>query len=371
MEQLKLGVFGCGDFLRLMIAELKGSQRLGALKLYDPDRSRAEHYAQVFGATVAAKPEALFGDPELNTVALFVPPWLRKELWVQAAKAGKHILATKPMSSSLAECREMQQAATAAKVQSAVIYNRTKDAAVIALRGLFDSGAVGRLALFRQDWLHHYPSWNKWALDPTKNGGPFMDAMIHNLNIARHLMGSPLTRATLFSDKLAHPEFKGPDTEMLKADFASGGAAALFITWAADLEVYSEAGNYREHYNYQYMVTDQGWYVTFGHLNDRSGSFALHSNPLLSVRAPTDSGSMAASPDGRPVIIAKRGNETRHFPINAVKENIFDSFAAAAFDGQPLGVGLVSPQEALEDIGIIRATEAAVGAPVSFPDGRV
>jgi predicted dehydrogenase len=89
-----------------------------------------------------------------------------------------------------------------------------------------------------------------------------MDAMIHNLNIARYFMDRPMRAATWFSDTLAHPDLPCPDTECLKVDFEEGGVAHLFITWAADLAVHSTEGNYREHIDLLYLVTDEGWHIT-------------------------------------------------------------------------------------------------------------
>ncbi len=86
--------------------------------------------------------------------------------------------------------------------------------------------------------------------------------MIHNLNLSRYLMGRPVTGATFFSEKLAHPNLTCADTEALKLQFAGNGSALLFITWAADLAVFSTDGNDREHIDIFYLVTDQGWRIT-------------------------------------------------------------------------------------------------------------
>jgi hypothetical protein len=83
-------------------------------------------------------------------------------------------------------------------------------------------------------YLHHDPQWNTWALDRDKNGGPFMDAMVHNLNIARYLMGRPMTACTFFSDSHAH-QLPCADTEAMKCDFADNGAT-LFDAFAAAVQ---------------------------------------------------------------------------------------------------------------------------------------
>jgi len=230
---LNLAIFGCGDFLRWQAGDLKASKRTTVAALYDPDRVRAEKWAKELGGRVLATPEEAFADPTINAVALFVPPQVRRGLVEQAAAAGKAIIATKPLASDEAECAAIAKAT--AQIPFGVIYSRSGNAAVEALKDLFDGGTLGRLALYKQDWIHHYPQWNSWATDPQANGGPFLDAMVHNLNAARYLMGRVAVRGTLFADTHSHPELACKDTEFLKLDFVGGGSAHLFITWAADL----------------------------------------------------------------------------------------------------------------------------------------
>lgn len=83
----------------------------------------------------------------------------------------------------------MTEAVEQAGVRCGVIYRRTNNPVIEAYKEIFSGGEFGKLALYKQDWLHHYPTWNRWATAPQKNGGPFMDAMLHNLNAARYLMG--------------------------------------------------------------------------------------------------------------------------------------------------------------------------------------
>lgn len=321
---MQMGILGCGDFLRWMAPGIKSSQNVAVKWLFDPARERAGHYAAELGGQVAESAAAIFADPEVDIVCLFVPPWLRMDLWVQAVQAGKHILATKPLAANSADCERIT--ALGEKTRAGVLYGRSGDGWPVTLKNLLDSGEIGRLALYRQDWLHHYPQWNTWALDPAKNGGPFMDAMIHNLNLARYLMGRPVTAAALYSEKLAHPDLTCADTETLKLAFA-GGSALLFITWAADLAVYSTDGNNREHIDIFYLVTDQGWRIT------------------------KEWGENGAR------IAASRGGEQRTWPAASLGGSVFDRFAAAVQLGSALPADIVSVEMAAEDIRLLRSLE--------------
>ena len=330
---LKLGVLGCGDFLRWMSDELRGSSRAQIKSLYDPELARAQKFAQELGGEAVATDDEIFNDPEIDAVLLFVPPWIRRGLIERAIATGKHILTTKPLAATVEDAAAIVRAIESSAIHCGVIYRRTGDATFETLRDIFDSGEVGNLALFKQDWLHHYPTWNAWATDPARNGGPFMDAMIHNQNIARYLMNRPATAVTYFSDNHAQ-SLKCRDTEFMKLDFENNGSAHLFITWAADLEVMSNDSNDREHIDINYLITDAGWHLTVKH------------------------GTVTASKDG----------QKKQWPLKKLSQTRFDAFAETVFDGVPLRRDTPSVREAYEDIKLIRDAETHLGvcAPVDL-----
>jgi predicted dehydrogenase len=320
----QIAIFGCGDFLRWQADDLKNSKNIRVAVVYDPDPVRASKWAAEFGASVADSQEAVFADPSIDMVALFVPPWIRKSQFVAAAKAGKHVLCTKPLGSTTADCEEMIAAAKEYGIRAGVIYGRTGDAFVETVKDVLEGGRFGKLALYRQDWLHAYPKWNTWATDPEKNGGPFMDAMIHNLNTASYLMGCPVVKHTFFSDNLAHPDLKCADTESMVVHYAEGGVAHLFITWAADLATHSTEGNDREHIDLFYLVTDQGWRLT--KIEEEEGPCIL-----------------SASKEGR--------NE--NIPCKVLESTVYDAFGAYV-DGAAFPRDLAPLDAAAEDLTLVR-----------------
>lgn len=325
MSKKNIAIFGCGDFLRWQTNDLKKSSLVRVAALYDPDTARAAKYAAEFGANVVTDPDKIFADASIDIVALFVPPWVRIKLFLKAAQAGKHVIATKPFGSTVAECDEMAAAAREGGIRAGILYGRSSDSFVEAAKDLFLDGRLGKLALYKQDWIHAYPQWNSWATDPEKNGGPFMDAMIHNLNAACYLFGKEVTESSFFSDRLSHPEMKCADTEAMILRYKDGGVANLFITWAADLATHSREGNDREHIDLFYMVTDKGYRLT-----KQWGA-------------------------NGPEIVASREGRTEHIPCPPLATTTYDAFAAH-LDGAPFPRSLVSIQDATRDIALVRRT---------------
>lgn len=328
----KMGIIGCGDYLRWQAGEIKSTAGLAVKYLTDPRREQAVKYAAELGGSVVDDAAIIFNDPEIDLVALFVPPWIRRDLLVRAAQQGKHIFTTKPLGATVEECQAMVTAVRKAGVLCGLGYNRTANPLIETYKDIFADPEIGRLALYRQDWIHHYPEWNTWALDPSKNGGPFMDAMIHNQNIARYLMGRPMKAVTFSSERHAHPSLSCADTECMKLDFEDHGSAYLFITWAADLAVHSKQGNDREHVDLGYLVSEKGWRLTHAWVQEGQK------------------------------ITASRNGITREWLVKPLAKGAYGQFIDAIQTGTALPRDIPNIQEALEDIMLIRLAESKPGS---------
>ena len=221
----------------------------------------------------------------------------------------------------------MKKMAEQSSSSVAILYGRTGDPVVEALKDLLEEGRFGKLALYKQDWIHAYPQWNKWATDPEKNGGPFMDAMIHNLNLSNYLMDRPIENATFFSQNLSHPDLPCADTESMVVTYKENGMANLFITWAADLATYSTQGNDREHIDLFYLVTDQGWRITREDIDDV------------------------------PYIKASREGKEELIDVKNGEASAYDQFADAVEQGNPIPRTFADLDQAVNDITLLRTLE--------------
>lgn len=259
-KQLKAGLIGCGDYLRWEIEDLNSTTYCTVKYTYDLDYSKSRRIAELINASPVDSEDSIFKDPEIDIVLIFTPPWIRKELFKKAVENNKHIVTTKPFGSNYQDGRELYEI-VANKVNCAVFYGRSGNAGVAQLKKIFKSGEIGKLSIYKEDWFHHYPLWNDWATDPEKNGGPFMDAMVHNLNKCRFLIDDEIKKISFNSENHSQ-SLKCNDTESMKIDFKKGASAYLFITWAAELEVFDPGGNDREHIGILHLITDKGWYVT-------------------------------------------------------------------------------------------------------------
>jgi len=335
MKVYGLGILGCGDFTRIQSPGLLKSRRVRVAALYDPNEAAARATAERLGGEVAGSAEALIGDPSVEIVVVYTPPFTHRELVEMAVAAGKRVITTKPLAPNVPDARATAEATKDGRCL--VVYKRTGYAQHHALKKLFASGEVGSLALYRHDWVHHYPYWYPWALDPEKNGGPLVDAMIHNLNATRDLAGE-VRAVTYHGYSLTHPDWKVRDTELLVVDFAGGATAHLFITWAADLAIYDPKANDRERIDVQYMVGSKGHLVRF------------------------------ETRDGRPVLSATRDGLVSIWPVEPLPETLYDRYVEDLEQDRPVEC---SAQDACRDIEILHAALASPGHRVDLGDARI
>src|SRR3954447_4538098 len=96
-------------------------------------------------------------NPEIGLVDIGTPNHVHKEMALAALEAGKHVACEKPLAGTLADAREMRDAAKRArKSKTFVWYNYRRVPAVALAHQLVKDGKLGRIyhvrAFYLQDW---------------------------------------------------------------------------------------------------------------------------------------------------------------------------------------------------------------------------
>lgn len=136
----------------------------------------------------------LVADPDVEVVSVTAPNALHRELGVAVAEAGKHLWIEKPVGLSVDDARAVADAAAAAGVQATVGFNYRVVPAVVQLRELVASGAIGTPTHANVHLLTDYAAhplglltW-RYSLD---NGGHGVlgDLASHAVDLARATLG--------------------------------------------------------------------------------------------------------------------------------------------------------------------------------------
>lgn len=137
---------------------------------------------------------ALVAREDIDLIDINAPSDVHKAIAIEAAKNGKHIFCEKPLALTLADAREMLQAAESAGVKHMIGFNYRFLPAVQLAHQLIQSGRLGKIYHFRawflQDWIVDPEFPLVWRLQKDVAGsGALGDLGAHLIDMARFLIG--------------------------------------------------------------------------------------------------------------------------------------------------------------------------------------
>ncbi|WP_427174779.1 Gfo/Idh/MocA family protein [Arthrobacter sp. 92] len=146
----------------------------------------------------------VIGRDDVDIVDICAPGWLHAEIAIAALQAGKHVLAEKPLSNTLAESEAMVSAAQVARelgVQSMIGFNYRRVPALAYARQLIAAGRLGTVlqvrASYLQDWLSDRSAPMSWRLrKETAGSGALGDIASHAIDQVQYLLSDTVTEAS-------------------------------------------------------------------------------------------------------------------------------------------------------------------------------
>ena len=137
--------------------------------------------------------ETLLANEEFDMADICLPSYLHKEYTVRLLRAGKHVLCEKPMALNSEDCEEMIRVAKECDRQLMIGQCLRFEPSYLFLKECIDDGRFGKLKSLFMDRLSGQPMWGfeNWFSDTEKSGGCIMDMHIHDVDMARFLLGEP------------------------------------------------------------------------------------------------------------------------------------------------------------------------------------
>jgi predicted dehydrogenase len=157
-----------------------------------------------------------------------------REFAVAALEAGKHVLCEKPLANTLAEAREMVEAARRAGTVSMVCHNYRRVPAVQLAKRLMDEGRLGEIrhwrAVYLQDWLLDPDAPMTWRLRKETGGaGPLADLGSHLVDLAHFLVGPIAEVIGIAETFIKERPREGTDVANPQMDRVTVNDAAAFL----------------------------------------------------------------------------------------------------------------------------------------------
>jgi predicted dehydrogenase len=241
---LRVGLVGCG-YQGGALAEAIG--RTAALRLVacaDPDQAAANRAAALArDASTHISVEALLGESDVDAILVATPHHVLCPVALAAIRAGKHVMAEKPIALDEREAAEIEAAAERAGVCFMSGYSFRFSMA----RHVYDliaSGAVGEIRAIAGS-IGCPPLDEGWAAFPETGGGPLLYLGSHLVDMALWFAGDEPIEVS--GDVQRRADTGADDTSAFQVRFARGAIAQCLVTQAAStffytLDVHGSAG---------------------------------------------------------------------------------------------------------------------------------
>lgn len=227
---MRVGIVGAGTMGQAHAAAWKNLAGKGAQLAGVLSRSvSAEAMAKEFGVGHYPDYAALLADVDI--VDLCVPTDVHKDLTIQAAQAGKHVICEKPIALTLDDGRAMIEACEKAGVRLFIAHVLRFIPEYASAQAVVASGQIGKPAVIRLTRASYKPhkAHDNWFVDEARSGGMILDLMIHDYDYARWLAGD-VTRVYARSARTLHPDADG-DYALVTLRFANGAIAHIEGGW--------------------------------------------------------------------------------------------------------------------------------------------
>ena len=227
MKKLGMGVIGVGRLGQHHAEHLRRAIPAARLiAVADADVARAKqvsveleiehHYANW---------EALLERKDIDAIVVAAPSRFHAPVTRAAAAAGKHIFCEKPPALSMEEAASAANAVSKAGVQFQIGFMRRCDPPYAKAKKLIAAGDIGDPVLIKSIGRDRQPPPRSFFQDGI-NGTLFLDAMIHEFDLARWLMNDEVVEVHSFGSVLSCPElaeFRDVDSAVVNLRFRRGG----------------------------------------------------------------------------------------------------------------------------------------------------
>ena len=169
----------------------------------------------------------LLGDPEVDAVLIATPISSHHQLALRSLRAGKHVFVEKPLATSVIECDELCEAASARDLVLMVGHTFVYSPPVRAVKQILDAGELGDVYFITCSrvnlGLHQRDVSVVWDLAP------------HDLSILEYWLGESPSSVQAMGRSCINNGI--PDVAFLSVHYASDVIAELQVSWLSPVKL--------------------------------------------------------------------------------------------------------------------------------------
>ena len=225
-KPLRFCQFGAGRIGQIHAANLAGHPDAELVSVVDVVADAAEALAASYGAHVTT-PEGALADDTVDAVIIASSTDTHADLIEASARAGKAIFCEKPIDLDIGRVDACLAVVAECDVPLFVGFNRRFDPSFASLKGRLDDGEIGPVEMVSITSRDPGPPPLAYL---KVSGGLFRDMMIHDLDMARWLLGEEPVQVFAFAEALVDPAVAtvgDVDTAVVVLRTASGRLAQI------------------------------------------------------------------------------------------------------------------------------------------------
>jgi len=250
---MRIGLLGAGRIGQIHARSAAAHKSATLAAVTDVDAKAAAAIAAETGANVAKGIPDIIGDKSIDAILISTPTDTHADLIEQAAKAGKAIFCEKPVDLSAERVRACLKVVADTRAKLMIGFNRRFDPSFASLQKRLAAGEVGKpeiVTILSRDPAPPPVSYI------ARSGGLFRDMMIHDLDMARFLLGEEPVEVSAMAACLVDPAIGQAgdiDTAVVTLKTNSGRLAQISnsrrATYGYDqrIEVHGSGGLLRAH----------------------------------------------------------------------------------------------------------------------------
>ncbi len=251
---MKLGfaVVGLGAISQMHLDAISSIPEARLIAVADIRQDQAGHVARSYGCSAYTDYRQVLERKDVHVVSILTPSGGRRDIALDAAAHGKHIIAEKPLEISVERIDQMIDACDKAGVLLAGIFQFRFKPAWRLLKQFVSQGRLGKLYIgdaynkwYRTEEYYKSAGWRgTWQLD---GGGALMNQGIHVVDLLQWILGD-VKEVTAYCKTLRH-DIEVEDTVVAILNFVTGAVGVIEATtsvypgYPMSMQIHGEHGS--------------------------------------------------------------------------------------------------------------------------------
>ena len=212
---------GLGTISEIFMRSCQGSStaKITALVTGHPTE-KGEKFAAMYGIPKSSiytyeTFDRIRDNKDVDAIYIGLPNGMHREYTLRGAAAGKHVLCEKPMATSSADCREMIDACSKARIKLMIAYRIQYEPLWAEAIRMIRDGDIGDIESI-QGAYYNQQKPGAWRLNrKLAGGGPIFDLGIYPLNAIRYITGEePSSYSAMIATREAGERFAEVEQSM-------------------------------------------------------------------------------------------------------------------------------------------------------------